>query len=72
MDRFAGYLLLAPDDFIIAQSIDMRDNHEIFAIRERDTIPMISFFYKTARDRLVPRIFIFEIDLVHSGKIVNS
>lgn len=71
MNRFAGYLLLAPYDFIIVQATDMRYNHEILAIRKCDTIPVISFFHKTARDRLVLRIFVFEIDLVHGCKIVN-
>ena len=68
MNGFTGHLLLAPDNLIIIQPAEVRNNHEILTIRECDTVPMVSFFDEATRHCLMSGIFISETDLVHEAK----
>ena len=72
MSWLAGYLLLTPDNFIIVHSPGIRKNHEILTVRQRDPIPVISFFHKATRYCFVSGIFISETDLIHGRKIEIS
>jgi hypothetical protein len=72
MGWLAGYLLLTPDNFIIVHSPGIRKNHEILTVRQRDPVPVISFFHEAACYGFVSRIFISETDLVHDRKVEIS
>ena len=72
MNRFAGYLLLTPDNIVIDHSPGIRDNYEILTVWKRDPIPVIYFFHKATRYCLVSGIFIAETDLVHGRKVEIS
>jgi len=72
MNRFTGYLLLAPHNLMVAYSGEVGNNHEILSVRQCDPVPVMFSFNKAARHGLMSRVFIFETDLVHGCKVVNS
>jgi len=72
MNGLSGYSLLAPDNLVVVPSAEIGYNHEILAVRQRDSVPVMFSFDETTCHYLVSLIFISETDLVHSCKIVNS